>query len=209
MDRVSFKQDLVNYYNQEAEIRDRKSDKAEWKLQVRENFCSIARENQKKTLLELGAGAGYDSLYFMENGFEVTAVDLSSEMVSRCREKGINAYEMDFYRLSELDKAFDCIYAINTLLHVPKSDLSNVLNEIDKVLAKGGLLYIGMYGGADSEDEFVKADVCDTPRFFALHSREYLEKLLGEHFDIMEFRVINVGEGTEVDHFHSVVMRKR
>lgn len=84
-------------------------------------------------MLELGAGAGYDSLFFMQSGFDVTAVDLSDEMVKKCREKGVEAFELDFYNLSSLDRKFDCVYAINSLLHVPKADLRHVLQEINFV----------------------------------------------------------------------------
>ena len=85
-------------------------------------------------MLELGAGADYDSQFYMNNGLNVVAVDLSSEMAKNCREKSVEAYELDFYNLSSLDRKFDCVYAINTLLHVPKNDLYHVLNEINLVL---------------------------------------------------------------------------
>jgi hypothetical protein len=36
----------------------------------------------------------------MDCGLEVTAVDLSGEMVNKCREKGIDAYELDYYDIN-------------------------------------------------------------------------------------------------------------
>lgn len=112
---------------------------------------------------------------------------------------------LDFYNLSSLNRKFDCIYAINTLLHVPKNDLSKVLNEIDISLNEKGLFYMGLYGGEDKETEFIKSDVSDAPRFFAFHSEGFLRSVLQENFDIISFETLDL----ETDIFHSVILRKR
>ncbi|MCI9450453.1 MAG: class I SAM-dependent methyltransferase [Clostridiales bacterium] len=88
MDKTNLKENMKRHYDTEASLRDSKSVKPEWKIKVREKFYDIVRQEGKKTLLELGAGAGYDRLFFMENGLSVTAVDLSKEMVAKCRGKG-------------------------------------------------------------------------------------------------------------------------
>jgi cyclopropane fatty-acyl-phospholipid synthase-like methyltransferase len=212
MGTVSFKENIKKYYDTEAELRNSKSVKVDWKVQVRGKFCELIKQENKKTLLELGAGAGYDSQFFMNNGLKVVAVDLSSEMVKNCREKSIEAYELDFYNLSSLGRKFDCIYAINTILHVPKNDLCHVLNEINLVLEKDGLFYMGLYGGQDTENEFIKSEVSDAPRFFAFHSDNYLKATLENYFELLDFETLDIGSGegvnTAVDIFHSVTMRK-
>jgi cyclopropane fatty-acyl-phospholipid synthase-like methyltransferase len=209
MDKASIKENIKKYYNQEAELRNSKSVKADWKVKVREDFFNLIKQENKKTLLELGAGAGYDSQFFMNNGLKVTAVDLSKEMVNKCTEKGIDAHELDYYNLSSLNQRFDCIYAINTLLHVPKADLRQVLEEINSVLDVNGLFYMGLYGGDDTESEFVKNEVSDTPRFFAFHSESFLKIVLNDCFHIHSFETFNTGTGPEVDAFHSIILRKR
>ena len=209
MAQLSFKENIKKYYNQEAELRNTKSVKADWKIRVRENFYNLIKQEDKRSLLELGAGTGYDSIYFKNNGLYVIAVDISSEMVNNCREKGIEAYEMDFYQLSTLNKKFDCIYSINTLLHVPKIDLNNVLHEIELTLDTNGLFYMGLYGGTDTENEFVNSEVSDVPRFFAFHSASYLKSILTEYFDVISFETIDIGINREKDIFHSIVLRKR
>ena len=94
---VSFKENIKTYYNDEAKLRDSKSVKDDWKTTVRSDFLHLILQENKRTLLELGAGAGCDSRFFMDNGLTVTAIDLSPEMVSKCKEKDIDAYELDFY----------------------------------------------------------------------------------------------------------------
>jgi SAM-dependent methyltransferase len=208
MDTISLKQNIKKYYDKEAEIREGKPIKPDWKVNVRKKFLSIVKQENKNTLLELGAGAGYDSLFFKENRINVIAIDLSKEMVKKCIEKNIEAYELDFYNLSSLNKKFDCIYAINTLLHVPKNDLSKVLAEINFVLNPNGLFYMGLYGGNDIENELSYSDIPDIPRFFAFHSEKYLKTLLEQHFKILSFEHIKIEDRGQIEVFYSIIMRK-
>ena len=208
MRKKHFKENIIKYYDKEAELRNSNSVKADWKIKVRDGFFTIIKQKNKKTLLELGAGAGYDSQFFINNGLIVTAIDISSEMVKRCKEKFIEAYELDFYWLSTLNRKFDCIWAINTLLHVPKLDLDHVLNEINLVLEKDGLFYMGVYGGNDTEEEFTNSEVSDIPRFYAFHSEDFLKTILEKHFHIVNFTSFNIGGESEIDTFHSIIMEK-
>ena len=203
MDVQKIKKDLQAYYNAEALDREA-GDRNEFKLRLRDKFCAMAKAEDKHSLLELGAGPGKDSKFFTDNGFTVTAVDLSTEMVGLCRQKGVEAYEMDFYTLSRIGKRFDCVWAMNCLLHVPKSDLDLVLDEVDAVLAPSGLFYMGVWGGEDSES-FKTREEYPAARFFSFFSDERLKDMLSKHFDILDFE--NVHE--EGFCHQSVFMRKR
>jgi len=215
MGTASQKENIIKYYNREAELRDSKSVKDDWKIVVREKFRRLIAQENKKTLLELGAGTGYDSLFFIENGLDVVAVDISPEMIKKCKEKSIEAYELDFGDLSSLDRKFDCVYTMNALLHVPKADLGMVLDGIDSTLNPNGLFYVGIYGGQDVEKDVILNSVwglpigsaSDAPRFYAFHSAGYLKDVLAKHFEILEYEQIGVDKG-EISIFHSVTLRK-
>ena len=197
------KSNLIKFYNQDAKRRN-ESEKQEWKLTFRKEFCDIALKENKKTLLELGAGAGYDSVFFQEQGFDVIAIDLSGDMVELCINKGISAYVLDFYNLFSIGKKFDCIWAMNSLLHVPKSEIKDVLYTIDSVLNEDGLFYMGVYGGRDSEEEHVN-EISDVPRFFSRFTKDNLYYVLNDIFDIVDFVEIEVDTGFT---FQSILMRK-
>ena len=209
MDILQIKENLKNYYNKEAEFRNKDSIKTDWKIEVREKYLKLLKQENKKTLLELGAGTGYDSEFFKNNGLNVVAIDLSKEMVKKCIEKGIEAYELDFYNLFSLNKKFDCIYAINTLLHVPKNDLNNVLNGINSILTENGLFYMGVYGGNDTESEYVKKEISEIPRFFAHNSEKYLRAILDEIFQIITFEKIELENTGNIEYFYSITMKKK
>ena len=204
MDSNIVKSNLKKYYDQEAELRN-SSEKEEWKKNQRARFYSYIKAEGKKSLLEIGAGTGNDSRFFMDCGLSVIAIDLSSEMVKLCKEKNIEAYELDFYNISNLNKKFDYIWSMNSLLHVPKTDLLQVLNEINMVLNEKGLFYMGVYGGVDTESDFVN-EVTDTPRFFSYYSESKLKEVLSDVFEIIEFEQIDVGRDTD---FQAVIMRKK
>jgi len=203
METQEIKSNLRKYYNQEAERRN-SGEKQDWKVKLRYEFYRLAAQEHKKTLVELGAGTGQDSQFFMDNGLEVVAVDLSGEMVKICKEKNINAYELDFYHLSKLNQTFDCCWAMNSLLHVPKSDLKTVLMGIDAILNKSGIFFMGVYGGEDTEHHWTN-DI-STPRFFSFYSESTIKEILQDVFEIISFEHFIVGDNID---FQSVFLRKK
>lgn len=166
---TDIKQDLKQAYNAFAYERER-SHMQEWKRRPRRAFLELLEKEGKNSLLEIGAGHGADSRFFREHGLTVVAVDFSEQMVRLCRQKGIEAYEMDFCELSKLGRRFDAVWAMNYLLHVERASIGLVLNEIDAVLNPGGLFFMGVYGGQEwegtwEEDTYVppSGPSCSTP----------------------------------------------
>ena len=84
----------------------------------------------KVTYSLICAGTGIDGVYFKQNEIDVICIDISKESVKKCIERGLDARVMDFYDLSFSDKSFQVVYALNCLLHVPKKDIAQVLQEI-------------------------------------------------------------------------------
>jgi hypothetical protein len=64
---------------------------------------------------------------------------------------------------------------------------------------------MGVYGGVDTESEFVN-EVTDTPRFFSYYSESKIKEVLSNVFDIIEFEQIDVGRNID---FQAVIMRKK
>lgn len=95
-----------------------------------------------KKLLDLGCGAGENSVYFAKKGAICTAADYSGGMVEvalklaagngvKIEGKIINAMAIDFP-----DSSFDIIYAANLLHHLP--DPQACIREMYRVLKPGG-----------------------------------------------------------------------
>ena len=93
------------------------------------------------SILDFGCSSGRDSLYFLQKGYNVTALDGSSVMCRIAREKtGIPVMEMDFNDFDELDK-YDGIWACSSILHLTKHELKNVFIHMEKALHSGGIIY--------------------------------------------------------------------
>lgn len=96
-----------------------------------------------KSLLDLGCGAGENSVYFASLGANCVAADYSPGMVEvalqlaevnqvKVEGRVINAMAIDFP-----DNTFDIVYASNLLHHIPDPKL--VIQEMHRVLKPGGV----------------------------------------------------------------------
>ncbi|HRW04445.1 MAG TPA: class I SAM-dependent methyltransferase [Caldilineaceae bacterium] len=183
-----------------------------WKAAERARFLAMVQAEGKRTLLEIGMGTGRDSLYFQEQGITVTCADLSPAMVAHCRGKGLDAHVVDFASLDRHFAAdtFPAIYAVNCLLHVPKTDLPLILQKIHTILAPDGLFYWGQYGGVDQEGAW-EGDHYRPQRFFARYTDEQFRALPQSLLQTEAFCVIPNDRGSghgSGNHFHSLILRK-
>lgn len=179
-----------------------------WKAEGRGVFLERLQKSGAQTLLELGSGPGRDGVYFRDHGVRVTCTDLSPEMVAHCRAKGLEAYVMDFLSLEFSGRTFDAVYALNSLLHVPKNDLPEVLERVREHLVPGGLFYFGVYGAADFEGIWPE-DKHNPKRFFAYYSDHGLLTRVMPFFDIVYFRRVAVSKERNTDfHFQSMIWQR-
>jgi SAM-dependent methyltransferase len=175
--------------------------KQQFKLDERAAFLDRLDVVEAKTLLEIGAGTGQDSVFFADAGLRVVAVDLSPEMVARCRAKGIEAYERDVLRLGFEPGAFDAVYAMNCLVHVPNADLPAVLRAVRDVLTPGGLFYLGLWGGRPYEGT-VEHDQHVPKRFFARRTDKEIFEYARECFEVVDFHTVE----DEDRHFQALTL---
>ena len=92
-------------------------------------------------VLDFGCGAGRDSKYFREKGYQVEAVDGSLELCRIASEyTGIPVRRMLFQELAATNH-YDGIWACSSILHLPKKELGEVFGKMQEALKPGGTFY--------------------------------------------------------------------
>lgn len=124
------------------------------------------------SILDAGCGSGRDSLNFKNMGYRVQAFDASSVMVKAARLlANIEVSEMTF-QSAMFDISFDGIWACASLLHVPRTELVTVIENLVSYLNFNGILYASFKYG---KKERQKGD-----RYFNDLTEADLVELIGE-----------------------------
>ena len=104
-----------------------------------------------QTALDAGAGTGFHSLVLSKLGVNVTAVDISAEMIRKLKENSekfrlpADAVESDFENLTgHISATFDAVFCLgNSLVHVLTEDaLLKSISNFHSLLKPGGVLVI-------------------------------------------------------------------
>ncbi len=98
--------------------------------------------------LDLGSGLGRHAIFFAQNGFQVSAIDLSKKGIEESRtwaEKeglAIDFVVGDMLHPPYGDSTFDCLMAFQVINHTDTEGVINTINEIHRVMKPGGEFYI-------------------------------------------------------------------
>ena len=106
---------------------------------MQEHFLSKLKKGSN--ILDFGCGSGRDTKYFLEQGYNVEAIDGSAELCKLASEyTGIKVRNIFFQNLSEVDK-YDGIWACSSILHLPVGELFEVMRKMMIALKKNGIIY--------------------------------------------------------------------
>lgn len=98
-------------------------------------------------ILDAGSGSGRDALAFRLLGHDVEAFDASAAMVAATQgHAGVPTRQMWFEHF-DWDHPFEGIWACASLLHVPESELPQVIDRLAAHLTHGGALYLSFKRG--------------------------------------------------------------
>lgn len=114
------------------------------------NFLRYAVSNPlEKKILDCGAGGPDPKLsLFFENGFETYGIDISDDQIYEskkfCEEQGIdlNIIKGDMRKIPFDSEFFNFVFSYNSIFHLNKKDTGIAIDEIYRVLNKGGLCYL-------------------------------------------------------------------
>lgn len=95
-----------------------------------------------KNFLDIGCGEGYTLIEAHKRGWKTYGIDISDNRVNEANNKKINFRQSDIFQAKFPTDFFDCIYMDSVLEHLIDPYLH--LSEINRILKKDGVLYIGV-----------------------------------------------------------------
>lgn len=148
-------ENTLQYYDENAAKFVASTKSVEFRF-AQDKFLSYLPESSY--ILDFGCGSGRDSKYFLERGHRVDAVDGSKEICKIAREYvGIEVKQMLFSELSFVNK-YEGIWACSSILHLPKTELRDVLYKMVRAIKPNGYIYTsfkyGDYEGYREERYF-------------------------------------------------------
>jgi ubiquinone/menaquinone biosynthesis C-methylase UbiE len=99
-------------------------------------------------VLDAGCGDGYGSYKLFQEGFNVTGVDISKEMIERAKarlvDNKLNYIQADLSNLPFESESFSAVIAINSLEWT--ANPLHAVNEINRIMKPNGILSVGLLG---------------------------------------------------------------
>jgi ubiquinone/menaquinone biosynthesis C-methylase UbiE len=137
-------------------------------------------------ILDLGCGPGRDTRFYREQAYRVVGADLSAGMLAeaRQREPGGVFVQADMRRLPFRDSSFQGVWASASFLHLPKESAGRALNEMKRILALNGVLFLAVKRG-ETEGWREPEDAPQRFYFAYYHSDELAAKVMQPGFEIL------------------------
>ena len=121
-----------------------------WLIPCVESHYLSARWKEKgyTKLLDFGCGLGRHSIFFAQNGFSVSAFDISVDAITHLRNWASNEnlkIDMQIANMLSLpyqENAFDCLFAHHVISHTDTAGMLEIMSEIKRVIKPNGELFI-------------------------------------------------------------------
>jgi len=131
------------------------------------------------TFLDLGTGPGTQAVELAKRGFAVTGIDISKDAVKRASKLSDKVqYIQDDILNSKLNRQFDYVFDRGCFHVMSEEQRPKYLETVSRLLKMDGLLFIKCF--SDKEP--------DTGRGPHRFSKEMVERIFADHFDIESIR---------------------
>jgi putative AdoMet-dependent methyltransferase len=150
---------------------------------------NIILNNRKATVLDIGIGTGILSSELHKNGYDITGIDFSEEMINICKNKMPSArlIQYDFTKgLLEtiITEKFDYIISTYAIHHLNNNEKLKFINELLVLLKPKGSIIIGDVGfqtkKQHDECRVLHKDEWDDDEYYLIYE-EIENKISKEH----------------------------
>ncbi len=158
-------------------------------------------------VLDAGCGSGRRvARVLVDNGFQVTGIDISQKMIDLAKHLGPEAtFEVgDMTALNFEDDSFDGIVSTYAVFHVPRTKHFSLFLDFHRILRKGGALLFSVGVRSEGTDGVWEWDEFQSvPMYWSYHGPEKsIELLKSADFEIIFARNVETQIQTETEtHF--------
>lgn len=172
------------------------------------NFLRLADLNSsKKRVLDCGAGGSDPKLaIFNEYGYEVHGIDIDDDQIKDAQEfadkQGIklNIIKGDMCEIPFENEYFGFVFSYLSMVHLTKKDIGIAIDEIYRVLQKGGLCYINFLSKED--EKYLKNEGSSSGEIHTGHGdREELHSYFDDHEPDKYFDHFDIIYKAKIQHF--------
>jgi ubiquinone/menaquinone biosynthesis C-methylase UbiE len=168
----------------------------------------ILREYVEKDVLKKGkaldicCGAGTNTVYLAENGFEMTGIDISPTAIGYAEKKAAQANVhvsfkvQNFLELPFEDAEFDFVFDMGCFHHVKPEDRAKFIKGVHRVLKKRGIYMLTCFSYKNG-------------RGWNHFTRQQLIDLFSGLFEMGEFRHYPSMEGDGATRYFCTVLMKK
>src|ERR1700749_522892 len=169
-----------------------------WFIARRKSILSLLKNTGKKEkILDIGCAGGPLLNDLRNQGFEnASGADFSAEAVAKCKQRGLQAYQMDAHNLQFDTNSFDLLIASDSLEHLEFDE--KALKNWHNILKPGGkiLVFVPAYMFLWSEHDTVNH-----------HFRRYTKTELKQKLQQAGFKVERSGYWNFMMFFPTAVFR--
>ena len=170
-------------------------------------FAELVQAGAAGPVADIGCGPGHLTAHLHGLGLDTFGIDLSAEMIAIARRThpDLRFDEGSMTALDLADGVLGGILAHYSVIHLPPAELPGVFAEFRRVLAPGGHLLLGFFGGADRVPEAFDHKVTTAYRW----SPDALAELLGDAGFVEVGRVLRAPRADErqFQHAHLLVRK--
>lgn len=137
-------------------------------------------------VLEIGCGTGQYTSWLVQEGYEVTAVDISGEMMALAQKKiaaieentsranRVHWWNADITEILDQLETYDGIFSMTAFEFVPEPE--KVLKKLFSHLKPGGCLMIGLIAGKSDWSEYYEESARNKPTSVFAHAALYTKE---------------------------------
>ena len=158
-----------------------------YKTKVEYEFIKSHISDNQKTILDMGGGSGRFALPLIKAGYDVTVVDLDSNAIELCKNKGITKSYLSDIRDFEPD-GFDMVLAIELFYVTPPEIVFEIASH---KLAKDGLFIFAAINKDSWRYKLHNLRANKSKNYGELSVKEYENLVVENGFSVIDIKGFN------------------